>query len=255
MQAENHDILIILIFSTLSMFSLATFFVYTVYRYQKRIIKKQKELFTAVIQAQESEKQRIAKDLHDQVGPLLSSIKFNISLFDEPNKLTQFKKDNSKLIDIAVDNIRTASYDLLPKVLYDFGLVDALEDSCELLSRGSKIEVKFSCENQLRKEIKLTKQIELTIYRVVIEILNNAIKYSKASLITVQVKLLSDYCEIIIIDNGIGFNKELILVDKNTGMGIKNIFNRVNLFNGTCNLQSNQSGTTYQIKFKTINLV
>lgn len=255
MQAENHDILIILIFSTLSMFSLATFFVYTVYRYQKRIIKKQKELFTAVIQAQESEKQRIAKDLHDQVGPLLSSIKFNISLFDEPNKLTQFKKDNNKLIDIAIDNIRTASYDLLPKVLYDFGLVDALEDSCELLSRGSKIEVIFSCENQLRTELKLTKQIELTIYRIVIEILNNAIKYSKASLIRVQVALLNNYCEIIVKDNGIGFNKDLILADRNTGMGIKNIFSRIDILNGTCNLQTNQSGTTYHIKFKTINLV
>lgn len=254
MQTESQDILIILVFSTLSMFSLATFFVYTIYRYQKRIQQKQRELFVSVIQAQEYEKERIAKDLHDQVGPLLSNIKFNISLF-EPNRIEQFQMDNSKLIDIAIDNIRTASYDLLPKVLYDFGLIEALEDSCELISRGLKIDVKFTCNNKVTKSFVLTKQSELTIYRIVIEIINNAIKYSNASVVNVIVNFGDERCEIYISDNGIGFNSNEVLKGKKTGMGIKNIFSRVDVLDGDCHLESNQSGTSYQIVFQTKNLV
>lgn len=237
------------------MFSLATFFVYTVYRYQKRIQTKQKELFAAVIQAQEYEKERIARDLHDQVGPLLSNIKFNISLFDEYEKLEQFKLDNSKLIDVAVDNIRTASYDLLPKVLYDFGLSDALEDSCELMSRGTDKDIVFTNNNQLSKSNKLTQQCELTIYRIVMEIINNSIKYSKASLIEVTLLLTDVKSEIIIKDNGIGFDTATVLKRKEAGMGIKNIMSRVNIFNGVCDLNSNDDGTSYHIIFQTKDLV
>lgn len=255
MQTESQDIIIILVFSTLSMFSLATFFVYTVYRYQKRIQQKQKELFAAVIQAQEHEKERIANDLHDQVGPLLSNIKFNINLFDSPNKLQQFKQDNNKLINVVINNIRTAAYNLLPKVLYDFGLIEALEDLCELMSRGTNIDIQFYSNNTLTQLNILTKQSELTIYRIVMEIVNNAVKYSNASRLEVKIDLGNETCNISVTDNGIGFDVNKIAVNKNHGMGIKNIFSRVDVFNGHCQLNSNQSGTTYQIIFQTKNLV
>jgi signal transduction histidine kinase len=237
------------------MFSLAIFFVYTILRHQKRIQQKQREIFVSVIQAQEYEKERIARDLHDQVGPLLSNIKFNIGLFDDISNLEQFKKDNSKLIDIAIDNIRTASYDLLPKVLYEFGLVDALEDSCDLVSRGTNIHVQFSYQDVSNKSLVLTKQFELTIYRVVMEILNNSIKYSKATSVDVKI-LKGDECyEVHVSDNGIGFNMNDGIPQKKLGMGIKNIYSRVEVFEGSCELISNESGTKYNITFKTKNLI
>jgi signal transduction histidine kinase len=255
MQTESKDILLILVFSSLSMFSLAAFFVYTIYRYQKRIQQKQKELFAAVIQAQEHEKERIANDLHDQVGPLLSNIKFNIGLFEDISQLEQFKKDNSKLIDIAIDNIRTASYDLLPKVLYEFGLVDALEDSCDLVSRGTNMQVQFNYQDVSNKSQVLSKQFELTIYRVVMEILNNSVKYSKATLLDVKILKGVEFYEVHVTDNGIGFNMQDGIPQKKSGMGIKNIYSRVEAFEGSCELTSNHAGTKYHLLFKVKNLV
>lgn len=250
-----YDALITLIISTLSMFSLATFFVYTIYRYQKRIQQKQKELFAAVIQAQEHEKERIANDLHDQVGPLLSNIKFNIGLFEDSGHLEQFKQDNSKLIDIAIDNIRTASYDLLPKVLYEFGLVDALEDSCDLITRGTNIKVQFFYKDVSKKSLVLSKQFELTIYRVVMEILNNSVKHSKATSVDVNILKGDEFYEVHVSDNGVGFNIYDGIPPKKSGMGIKNIYSRVEVFEGSCELTSSNSGTKYHILFQTKNLV
>ena len=132
-----------------------------------------------------------------------------------PNKLEQFRLDNSKLIDVAINNIRTAAYNLLPKVLYDFGLIEALEDLCELMSRGTNIDISFFSNNTLTPSKVLTKQSELTIYRIVMEIVNNAVKYSKATSIKVKVDLGNETCNISVTDNGIGFDVNNILINKN----------------------------------------
>ncbi|MES2778332.1 MAG: ATP-binding protein [Bacteroidota bacterium] len=234
------------IVSTLTLFSLSIAIILLSYRYLRQQQNKQNEIFKAILDAQEKEKERVARDLHDQVGPLLSGLKFNIDLFEEGVDVGLFKSENAKMINGIIDDLRTASYDLMPKVLYTFGLIDAIEDCCQFFSRNTQISIVFNSNIEGRMDMEEYKQIH--VFRAVQEIINNAIKYSEAQTIHVNTACTNGCLEVNIVDDGKGFDLNAVRKNKMTGIGLKNIAGRMQLIGASSELVTSKgTGTKYML--------
>lgn len=198
----------------------------------------------SMIAGQEVERERIAKDLHDSLGGLLSTIKLQIDNIQDKEtdeeKLPEFKH-TTDLIDVAVSEIRTISQDLQPGALKRLGLVSAVNDLVNRYQTKNGPEITFQ-HFGLPKEME--QSFALSIYRIVQEILNNALKHSKASEIFVQLNREDDDIVIHIEDDGIGFDPE----KKYKSMGLENIKSRVNYHKGTIDIDSRKDqGTSFII--------
>jgi signal transduction histidine kinase len=218
---------------------------------QRKIRQKQTESFYDILNAVETEKERVAKDLHDQAGPILSKISMNMEMVSgklDENDWAKFKIENRQLIDNLIYDLKATSYDLMPRVLQSHQLLIALEDFCEMMARGLKTEIEFSSQGELPD---MNKQTELNIYRIVQEIVNNAIKYANASVIHVLAKVTKTHFSIEISDDGKGFDLEKAMNNNSKSIGLKNIHSRVDLLNGdiVCSTTLNK-GTLYRIKFQ-----
>lgn len=245
-ESEKH-ILTILTTSSAVFISLIAFIVYMVLLYQKNLASKQKELFKMALHAQEREQERIARDIHDQVGPILSGLRFRIDNLDDESDLSESKDQSLAIIDKIIDDLRSASYNLMPKVLYTFGLIDAIEDCCIMLSQSEGIDIQFN--NILAEKIEFRKDVQLNLFRAIQEILNNAIKYSDCMIVQVEVLMDKDCFLVSISDNGKGFDLKSIQADKRLGIGIQNIHTRMELINGICILATAPgAGTRYTLK-------
>lgn len=246
----NQEIGNLLIILTVVFIAIIIFVASLIIYSQRKIRQKQTESFYAILTAVENEKERVARDLHDQTGPILSKINMNLEMLGETENIHEietFKSVNKALIDILISDLKTTSYDLMPRVLQSHGLLIALEDFCEMMSRGIETEIEFNVQGELHE---LDKQTELNIYRIVQEIVNNAIKYANASIIQVMVRITKSLLTIEITDDGIGFDHEEIM-KKSGGIGLKNISSRVELLKGSIVCSSIQNkGTSFNIKFQ-----
>ena len=221
------------------------------YRNQKAILtiirditerkELEKKLMETIIQTEEKERQRFAVDLHDELGPLLSGIKLYISeLASETNTVQQRKEMGfylEEMVDEAVNKIRAISNNLMPNVLLDYGLEKGLKEFINKLNLvySSTIELNFRGNS---KSIEST--LEIVIYRIVIELINNSIKHGNADLISVEVKFYLKRIEIIYKDDGIGFNlkKEL---KYSGGIGLLSMLNRLATVHGTYKFESKKN--------------
>ncbi|NOT36719.1 MAG: sensor histidine kinase [Saprospiraceae bacterium] len=183
----------------------------------------------SMIKGQEEERERIAKDLHDSLGGLLSTIKLRYDNLTHQYSNAQVTSDIVKvhdLIDEACAEVRNISHDLKPGALEELGLTDAIQDMLNRFEKDDQhiIFQVYGFDNP--QEIDSTTMIY--IYRIVQELVNNASKHSKAREILVQLSLISDQLEIIVEDDGIGFDEK----NARKGMGIDNIKSRVNYLKG-----------------------
>jgi PAS domain S-box-containing protein len=208
------------------------------------------KLLQSIEESQERERKRIATDLHDSIGQQLSGIKFMLnSLIAVTDKETDQKGFlNQMNMDIfrVLDELRQICFDLMPRSLEKFGLVKTLEEHFEKIRRvKQKININF---NHPKAIPAIAGKLELSIYRIIQEVVNNSLKYSKCSQIDISLvfekrKLL----KIMLKDNGIGFNPAL---PKNQeGMGMSNIRSRVRAFKGTMEINSKKdTGTIFKIE-------
>lgn len=205
------------------------------------------ESVNAMLKGQEIERRRIAKDLHDSVGALLSSIKLH---FESMNKV--FSSDKNKnlysktkqLIDDACHEVRNISHDMMPGSLEKFGLIPALQDYTSKLKLNKKLEVDV-VDYGIPQHLDNT--VSMNAYRIVQELLNNVIKHSDAREVMVQLTMKEGKLNIMVEDDGIGFNPER---DKEKGIGLKNIISRVNYLNGEIHFDTqNGNGTNVMIDF------
>ena len=199
----------------------------------------------SVIEGQELERERIAKDLHDSLGGLLSAIKLQ---FEKVRSDSDFKIegfDNAQgLLDTAVDEVRSISRNLQPGSLNDMGLVAAINDLINRYTGGAYPDIDFQNYNIPRD---LDNMFATSIYRIIQELLNNAIKYAKASEIIIQLNKEDDEIIISVEDDGIGFNPNSF--DK--GMGLENVQSRVKYLKGDLQIDSQENvGTSYLIHVK-----
>lgn len=189
----------------------------------------------AMIEGQELERRRLSKDIHDGLGPALSIIKLNLEAvlaeIEESHQTTTIKNLRTavELIDSMAGEIRSISHSLMPRVLEDFGLVDALESLCNSLDNTNKIKVSFL---NVGVNERFDKLVELGIYRITQELLNNALKHSKAESIQVQIISRSDSLVLMVEDDGIGFNIQEV-DDEDEGIGLLNIESRAKALGGS----------------------
>jgi len=218
----------------------------------QKLNEEQKKAFGAVIQGEENERKRLAFELHDGIGQLLSVVKLNLSSLEEwvdkRNRHTAAVISSIvALVDDSCREIRNISHNLMPNTVVQFGLMAALKDFCRKINNAEKIKVHFQ---NLDFEPELPPQVQTTIYRIIQEIMHNAIRHSQANDVYIQL-FQEDYNLVIMIeDNGIGFDTTAIKAAKQ-GMGIKNIISRIEYLKGEVHLDSYPGkGTTYNIHLK-----
>lgn len=208
---------------------------------QQRIreLETEKQLTTtqALLQGQEDERSRMAKDLHDGLGGLLSGVKLqlgamkgNMILSEETGKA--FNNALNKL-DESINEMRRVAHNMMPEALLRLGLQEALQDYCEGLSDGQSFRIETSF---FGLEQKLMPADAVVVYRIVQELVNNAVKYAHASEIVVQVIREKEDLSITIEDNGAGF--DVAKLASKPGAGLKNVEARVKYLKGHMDIQS-----------------
>lgn len=221
---------------------------------QERILKEKriKEIeannrilqMNAVLQGQEAERLRIAKDLHDGLGALLSTVKLHFDSvqreIESLSKLNIYRKAND-LLDNACTEVRRIAHNMMPDALTKLGLVQALEDLLEgLRLKGQKV----SLEIINLKEDDLADETELMVYRIIQELINNITRHAEAGSIIVQLSVHGDELFISVEDDGCGFDVE----KTSDGIGLKNLRSRVAYLGGELEIDSKENiGTTTNI--------
>ncbi|RUT78333.1 sensor histidine kinase [Ancylomarina longa] len=199
----------------------------------------ERKVLNAVIEAEENERKRFATDLHDSIGPLLSSINLYLSALSKANPNEKSEKiilASREIVNESLINIKEISNNLSPHILNDFGLKDAIQSFIQKLNLSDDIHISFETKNL---EGRLNQQVEVVIYRVVSELINNTIKHAGAKNIQITISLENHSLNLVYIDDGIGFDPDQISSKKEKGMGLHNILSRIKSLNGTHKIQSN----------------
>lgn len=200
-------------------------------------LEKEKKILSmnAMLEGQEAERLRIAKDLHDGLGGLLSSVKARLSkIMTEVSKIESFSlyEKTTEMVDDACDEVRRISHNLLPGSLRLAGLKTAVEQLGEELNESHSFEVKTEV---LGYEDDLDQTTEVFIFRIIQEAINNIIKHAKAKIVLVQLSETDDEYHITIEDDGQGFDTQ----SDSEGLGLKSIRSRVEFLKGELDLVSN----------------
>lgn len=218
---------------------------------------RQKQLQASqIVEGQEEERKRIAKDIHDGIGQMLTALKFNIESINLSNKEKTAEKIEyiKSLASDLIKGVRTATFNLTPPELSDHGIFPALHKMTHELSKLTGKNILF--ENKTEENIRFNSLAETNIYRVVQEAVNNAIKYAEANYILVTINFNDNILSVVIDDDGKGFDDTILgKVPKNTsegGMGLFFMKERMNYINGRLFINSIPGkGTRVTINYKT----
>jgi signal transduction histidine kinase len=207
--------------------------------YQKELNRQQNELFNAIAAAQDQERKRIAQDIHDSLGSILSAAKLKLSALKESQPLlsndqAEKYRVTSQLLDEASAELRSISHNIMPATLSKLGLVAALKNLSNTISSHSGLQVSFSAHGFMER---IPEQTEMSIYRIVLELINNIVKHAQANKVTVQLIKYPDYINLSVEDNGRGFDYEDALQQKK-GIGLGNILSRVEYLRAKMNVDS-----------------
>jgi two-component system, NarL family, sensor kinase len=213
-------------------------------------LEKDKQLMAvdAMLRGQEEERSRIAKDLHDGLGGMLSGTKLSFMNVKENLIMTQenaslFDRSLS-MLDNTISDLRKVAQNLMPEALVKFGLDEALKDYCQNVTASSNLEVEYQYLGEKRK---LSNTAEVFIYRIIQELVNNALKHAHAKNLLVQLTMQANLVTITVEDDGVGIDKKLL--EKNKGAGMDNVLYRVDYFKGNLDMVSNPNqGTSIHIE-------
>ena len=205
-----------------------------------------KRILTAVLRTEEKSRATFSKELHDGLGPLLSSAKISLSALSRTEMDQERKEifDNTLyVVEEALRSLREISNNLSPHVLSDFGLARAIQT---FIDRSAALHnVKISFATNLRGD-RYNSDIEVIMYRVVCELITNSLKHSGCSNIHLSLSVSGDILELQYGDNGRGFNPQAMM---DCGMGLSNINSRVNSLNGQFDIRSSKGkGMTSTVK-------
>jgi signal transduction histidine kinase len=225
----------------------------------KQEMDEQKLRSSYLIEGQEEERKRIAREIHDGLGQMLTALKFSIEKVgdwvEESEKGQLNLKELRQLITQTITEARTISFNLMPAVLSDFGIASALKLLTGQIATSSEISITFT--TNLTGE-RLLKNAEIGLYRIAQEAIHNAIKYAKASEITIDLSLKKKHIHLKIDDNGQGFayNEVALKPGKNNpSAGISNMKERAFIINGDIKITTKPGkGTHIHVKIPYINL-
>lgn len=248
LKIQNRNILLFIAFVIILLGSLFTYLIINRRKLkakaalQNEIIKQQDIASKAILNAEERERRRIAGDLHDGVGQMLSAALMNLNgLFAKLNlpKETNLQAEKAlALVNESYDEMRSISHQMMPNALIKSGLASAIK---EFIGKLDKDKLKVTLETVgLNK--RLDEQTETVIYRVIQETVNNVVKHANASKLAIQIVKDEEGISVTIEDNGKGFNKGKI--DIKSGIGLSNIYSRVEFLKGTVDIDSNEGKGT-----------
>lgn len=219
-------------------------------KYQQIINKQQNEVFNTIVFTQEQERKRIAQDIHDSLGSVLSAAKLKLSALEECKKLLspvqmQQYQESLDLLDEASTELRNISHNIMPATLSKLGLVAALQSLIDKIQAHSGIRIIFIAHGFQNR---IDENTEIGIYRIILELINNIVKHAAAKKANIQIIKYTGYINLIIEDDGCGFDYKKALEEKN-GIGLGNVLSRVNYLNGSVEVDSSTGkGTTVIIE-------
>jgi len=207
--------------------------------------KTQNTILKAIIETEEKERIRFAKDIHDSLGQQLSAIKFYIGAsansVSDPKQKEILLKANAALLDIQAD-MRNVCFNIMPKSLEDFGLVRAVQELCSKNELFDQLKIDITAPADFPR---LPVQQEFALFRIIQEFINNTLKHSKADTIRIKFGCKNKIVTIDPSDNGVGFNPEKLV---KRGMGLSNVTSRIKPYNGDVSIFSaHGKGTRYEI--------
>ncbi len=256
---QEKSFMMLMTIGILIMLAFALAFVLFVNYSQKKILKKQmhiqkldyehqEELLHATILTQEKERHRIAKDLHDEIGSKLNVIFLNICRLKKHQKehkeIGLITQEVETVVNTTIDSVRFISHELLPPTLEDFGIVETIKELQHSYNISGDLYIDFKTPKEERNID--NPHIELHLFRVLQELINNSIRHGKATKIDIELAITKSLITFFYQDNGIGFNSTGIAYKK--GLGMKNIESRLHIINATYQLKSSiKKGTQVTI--------
>ena len=216
-----------------------------------RELEQDKQLVAvdSMLKGQEEERSRLAKDLHDGLGGLLSGVKFSLTnmkdnLIMTPDNMAVFER-SLDMIDTSIKELRRVAHNMMPEMLTKFGLDEALKEYCNTINSAKLVSVKYQ---SFGMDLRLEKSTEIIIYRIVQELLNNILKHASASEAFVQLIRDDKRLNLVVEDNGKGFDPSS--PEHNKGAGWVNIRSRIEYLKGQLDLHSEPGkGTLVNIEF------
>ncbi|MFO7574723.1 MAG: histidine kinase [Bacteroidales bacterium] len=220
---------------------------YSLKRAELERIRAERRVINAIINTEENEKKRFAKELHDGLGPLLSSVKMFLSALT--GKVSG-KGGNEILASVnsmtneAIATLKEISNNLSPHVLTNFGLASAINTFTTKLNQARALPIEFKTNMD---NVRISPDKEVVIYRAVCELITNSIKHSGASKIEIDLNRHDKFVTLHFTENGRGFDQELLKSGEIKGMGIFNIETRVRSINGLFILESDPGKGTHAL--------
>ncbi|MCK5344575.1 MAG: PAS domain S-box protein, partial [Candidatus Heimdallarchaeota archaeon] len=209
----------------------------------------QRRILNTIIETEEKERSRFAKDLHDGLGPLLSTTKLYIkalSTIDDPGQKEIAITNSQIAIDEAISSIKEIANNISPHILRNFGLVAALNSYVNKINDTKEIMLDF--EANLNK--RLDENCELSLFRIIIELINNTLKYAKAKKASISLNKRKRLVMLDYSDDGVGFDVEKQL-NEPAGRGLLNIVNRTKTLNGKIIFNS-EKGKGFNVKIEIV---
>jgi two-component system, NarL family, sensor kinase len=221
--------------------------------HQQRIreLEKDKQLVAvdSMLKGQEEERSRLARDLHDGLGGLLSGVKFSLinmkdNLIVTSDNMAVFER-SLDMLDTSIKELRRVAHNMMPEMLTKFGLDEALKEYCNTINTTKLLTVKYQSVGMTSR---LENSTEIIIYRIIQELLNNIMKHAAATEVMVQLVKEDERFSIIAEDNGKGFDTAML--KNNKGAGLTSIQSRVNYLKGQLDIHSEPGkGTLVTIEF------
>ncbi len=251
--SENQAVLIFIVGTTGMLFMAGVIILFVTF-YQKRMIQEQyrrqvleieyqKKMLQAALESQESERKRVSKDLHDDVGMMLMTVRTQMSSLIGKTFSQEMAGSLREMVDETHESVRRISWDLMPSTLERFGLLQTIKEMCSRLSSSDSVPVEFGEEGI---PTTLDKNEETLLYRVVQESVSNALRHAQAKKIDVLFSWEEKGLRVLIKDDGIGFDfpQEKGILKSRQGLGLINVENRVTLLGAQLHYgKNNPSGT------------
>jgi two-component system, NarL family, sensor kinase len=221
------------------------YFIISIIHQQRRNRILYKRSIEAEITTLEKERTRIAADLHDDLGPLLSSIKFKVGSLDVYSDTdTATVERVYELIDSLMQRMRDISTDMMPNTLLRKGVIAAISEFISNIPKPTSLTIQFLYADI--PQLPLSRQVHL--YRIVQEIIHNTIKHARASSLKIELKNTDLLLVLLSADNGTGFDYNL-QSRENDGLGLRNLYSRTEILGGTLFVESARGkGTSYIIE-------
>ncbi len=211
--------------------------------------KFERQLVTAIVETEERERARFASDLHDDLGPILSSMKMLTGLLVDTKDFDTIKNISNQLYELVSESIRSVretSNSISPHILKNYGIVAATRNIIQSFQHSIDIQITTNCES-----VRFESTTEVIYYRVMRELLHNTIKHAQATQVTIQLQYKKNILQLEYKDNGIGFNVDEKLQENSTGLGLYNIISRIKSLEAKYSLKSSpQKGVHFILETK-----